>query len=70
MTKEQYDFLNDQVKAQKAIAGSILLLSRMIAKSHKLKLTKDERLAFNKIAVDASVNIEAFQFHGLENLNG
>ena len=69
MTKEQYEFLNEQVKAQKAIAGSILLLSRVIAKSHKLKLTKDERIAFNRIAADASVNIEAFQFYGLENLD-
>lgn len=69
MTLEEYDFLKEKVKAQKAIAGSILLLSRMIAKSNKLKLTKAEKIAFNRIAADASVNIEAFQIGGLTNLD-
>lgn len=41
-------------------ALAILLLAKMIAKAHKVKLTKQDRFAFAQIASSAGYNLPAF----------
>jgi len=41
-------------------ALAILLLAKMIAKAHKVKLTKSDKLAFSQIASSAGNNLPSF----------